>query len=295
MTHGVLTRIKEFLDTHVHAEHADTMKALRQVRDALHVEVRGMSEYIHMDGRIYRYGFVSADMDHTEQLVKKVVTPGKFKIVFDMDIQDIAGLKAHLLTHQLADAQALLPAPVVMDPSTLAWLKCAYTHVTRLNQHWGTAFKTWDQVRVEEAQDILMDLTSQDIHAVTSNLDRLTRVLLKNPPPSNLQWDEDQLAKTIERFRGVHGPHEVVFAALATQTPNSTDAIYMLFLKYSAHALDTNTFAQLPPGKHAKPDKQFIIDYNHDSNLPAWVNPTLPVTTTPTARDFQTLVDMVNK
>jgi len=286
------------MDAHVQSKHHDTMKTLRQVRDALHVEVRGMSEYIHMDGRIYRYGFISADPDHTEQLVRGMVSPEEFNIIFNLDIQDIAGLKAHLLTHPLSDVSALLPAPVVaMNPETQAWLKCVYTHVTRLNQHWGTTFKTWDHVQVDDdVQDILMDLTDQDIHTVMSRLNRLTQVLLKNKPPnSSFEWDTEQIDKNIERFKDVHGIHEIVSATLAAQKPNSTDAVYMQFLRYSAHALDTDTFTKLPPGRHRKPDKQFIIEYIHDTNSPAWENPILPVTTTPTLQEFKKLVEMIGK
>jgi hypothetical protein len=296
---NTLHHITEFVDEQLNATHKHGMKLMRSTHETLRVEVRGMSEYIRMDGRVYRYGLVSTDTQQTIRLATKMMTRAEFRQRFDMDMHDITGLKAHLLTHTLPDvAHTVLPAPVVcVDESTLEWLQCIYSHVTRLNQHWGTRFKTWTHVKVDEHEAILRDLTLHDMRTVQERLSRLTKALLKYTPPQPPHHVDP--ARVLHLLAGEvkdeHGINEVMFAAMAAHNnPDNVDAMYMLFLRYSAHTLDTNTFSKLPPGKHSTPDLQFIHDYHKHTHQPEWRHPRLPVTTTPTVQAFKQLVQRIN-
>lgn len=289
-----LARIKQFMDDYSRETRARTLDTIRHARETLRVEVRGMSEYIYMDGRIYRYGFVGPDVEHMKRIVSLMMSPDEFRHTFQLQVDDVAQLKPHLLTNNtLAGRRDILPAPVVMNNTTLKWLKGIYTHVTRLNLKWGTHFKTWDHVQLEDAQDILEELTRNDMGIVERKLQRLTTAILKSRPSSE-DWDGDTIQTMVDAFAEVHGVNEIAFATMAANKPDNVDALYMAFLRYSAHTLEHDTFSRLPHGKHHVPQQAFIDQYTRNARLPPW-KPRLPISTTPTLSSFKKLVIQITE
>lgn len=286
-----MERIEQFVNA---ADTAARRRARDQqvaVRDALQSELRGMAEFVNVNGRLHRYGFVSRDNQRTRDILRAMFeSPAAFSQAVGLPVQhwddiDSAQLKLHLQTSRLSH---LLPAPLVrVNTDARNWLQSVYLTLHRLNDDWGTRFTSWDEV-VGDARDATQD----DIDKLRGMLMDITTRLLE-PLPEPEAWDIQ-----VKPVPG-HGIVEVVFAHLARR--RGVPEAYMLLLRYLAQSAEDGTFTPLPPGKHST-DKTaihaFIADFypSREDFLRDWPTPPrIPATTTPSVESFQTLVDCIPK
>ena len=268
-----------------------TRNQQKAVRDALQSELKGMAEFVNVNGRLYRYGFVSRDNERTRRMLQQMFkTPESFGNAINFPVKtwddiDSARLKLHFQSSR-ETVQPLAPVVHIND-DTLSWLKGVYVSLHRLNDHWGTSAKRWDEVVVNA--DAVREVTEDDISTLRNMLlDLTTRVLSSLPV----------LPKWELKPRDVgHGVVETVFATLAHT--RDVREVYMLMLRYLARSLLTNTFTPLPPGKHST-DKTHIREFidafytTNEEMTRDWgrVPPEhqIPVTTTPSLVEFEKLV-----
>lgn len=258
------------------------------VRNALHSELRGMSEFINLNGRLYRYGFVSRDNNRTRKMLSHMFTPESFTKAVQFPISDWTELDSAKLKLHFQSRRATLPVPPLLEinTDTLDWLKGVYVSLHRLNDHWGTSARSWDDVVLN--QDAAREITEDDIDTVHSLLrDLTTRVLAELPPP--VTWDVGP------RVEG-HGVIETIFASLRDRP---VQEVYMLMLRYLAERIRNDTFTPLPPGKHSRNKegmRAFINDfYVTDAEMRReWPSPDLPATTTPSLAEFEHLQNNMN-
>jgi hypothetical protein len=294
-----MKRIQQYVAAHDTETHQRARDEEIAVRSALHSELRGMAEYVNVNGRLHRYGFVSRDNDRTRNMVKQMFdSPESFVDAVGFPIKewddiDSVRLKLHLQSSR-DNLTSLLPAPLLeLNPDTLSWLKGVYVSLHRLNDHWGTRFTSWDNIVIDA--DATRDVTKDDIETVRKLLlDLTSRVLTQLPSPGTFNFDPPKIPG--------HGVVETIFACIACE--RDVRDTYMLMLRYLAQTSRDDTFTPLPPGKHSL-DKShiqsFIDDFyiTEDELVRDWgTTPPIhqiPATTTPSVVEFETLVSRVCK
>lgn len=77
-------RVFEFVNEMDVGRARQIQQSLRKVRDQLQTEMRNGSEFISVNGRLYRYGFVSLNDDRTRELLKRMFSDdlGEFREMF---------------------------------------------------------------------------------------------------------------------------------------------------------------------------------------------------------------------
>jgi len=128
-------------------------------RDVFLNEYIGMSEFIQVQGRIFRHGFVSEHGHRTIALLQHMFSSFQhFQLVVGpiKQVEEWAQVTPQLLKQQLLRTRLspkrfkpYLPAPLLeMTPLVVKWLKNVYIHIERLNADWGTQYTDWTEVQL---------------------------------------------------------------------------------------------------------------------------------------------------
>lgn len=227
-------------------------------------QTRCMHEFINLNGRLYRYGFVSADPERTRDMAKQL-SGGDLDVFHTMlhlpastfntwDEVEPASLQS-ALTDVVATPPP--PPPPVVPPSvdhdTRQWLSCSV-----------------------HASIKMLKLCRQDQREVVQVLDTMADGGggATSPPPQDWGLVKD-VVTTLSGFPQ-HGRVELAFATMAAlSTTKGCVSAYAQMLKYIATTAHTNTFTPLPPGgDHTPPDALRVFLRNHDPDF------TLPLAAT---------------
>lgn len=249
--------VHEFVLHFVRASTTNDQSAQRKVRDMFQVEVAGFSEFIAVNGKIYRYGFISRDNARTCALARAMVDNDldRFNDVVGMhlatwDALTAAKLKTHLRNNHRAirALNEILPAPLVeVNDATRAWLRSLYENITRLNAEWNTEYLHWDDVVLTpDALNTLRRATCRDIEDIQDLLTHATKLTMTVASEDWIHDLFDQLGRAPPVVGLPHGRTEIVFATLASLHPACTDTFYVMLLMFLAVA--TRPVEALPPG-----------------------------------------------
>lgn len=235
----------------------------RVVRTLVQSEIRGCVEFINVNGRLYRYGFISTDTDRSRECVQ-ALTPSlqEFNRIFKTHLSSWSEfspfeLKNHLQKNPNPEVHRLLPAPVpAMNPSTLEWLKGVYVSLHRLNSHWGTHFKQWGDVQVDPRagtqQQALKGVTEEDMAELQTLMKKLTQHAMAgvDKPPTNYHDVTNCTHAGAKELKQTHGVVELLFACITKKHGRDPVNMYMNMLLYLARSRRKDSFSPLPPGKH---------------------------------------------
>lgn len=266
----------KFLDSMHSRRLHEIQESHKTARNLVQGELRGCVEFVNVNGRLYRYGVVSGDQHRTQQCVKALVPSlDEFNRVFKLDAKswdEVSPflIKNHLQSKVIREPHKLLPAPVLsMNASTLTWLKGVYVSLHRLNNEWGTRFKTWEDVVLdpesETQQNLLKDITRDDMAHLESMMKSMTQRAMASVNPSTDYRDVLECA----RDSATHGKVEMLFACTTKLHGRDATHMYMLMLLYLARSSESQTFSPLPPGKHhthGADTRQFIDNYYRSDN-----------------------------
>jgi len=255
------------------ADHA-SQKAMR---DFFCVEVKGFAEFIGVNGKLYRYGFVSEDDERTRTLARAMFkddfqqfqhTVGTIQGVHGWEDVHAPELKVHLKNNaaSVVALRKILPAPLLLiNATSLSWLRGIYGTVERLNTQWGTTFESWSELNglaLEEDSDA-RGQTQDDISHINHLLTATTQnALMGCGVEDEMQTELDKLSPilptilpTIVAHFSKHGRIELIFATIGSLLPYlPPDALYTMLLLYIASSFETNTFSPLPPSADAHAD-----------------------------------------
>ena len=293
---NLVHRINTFVCKRDQELHRRTRESQKTVRNALQSEMRGMAEFININGRLYRYGFISSNPARTRQLCKAIfsypaiMTAQVHIQITSWDDVDPAKLKLHLQSER-----ARIPPPPLLslDDRTLQWLQGAYTSLLRLNQHWGTRFTSWEDVTLDGVSpEVLQETTEKDIHALQQMLVILAKTIM-----TPLRCVEYVQTPCPPGDTG-HGRVECVFARMVAHGRDLEDT-YLTMLMYLHNSVEQDTFTPLPPGKHVVTDDatKFVENFYMSDTERArdWGDGDieLPITTAYCLQTFKDLVDVL--
>jgi hypothetical protein len=273
----VSNRVFNFLDSMDAKRLQSLHESHRTVRNIVQTEIRGCMEFINVNGRLYRYGVVSADNRRTQQCVKALVPSlDEFNRVFNMHVQSWDQvtpykLKSHLQITLNRESYRMLPAPVVaINAQTLEWLRGVYVSLHRLNSHWGTQFKRWEDVAIDADsdthQDVLKEITQDDIAQLELMMKTLTKHAMAAVTKTPTNYDD---VGCTQHTHAQHGMVEMLFARITKLHKRDTRNMYVMMLLYLAHSYRTHTFSPLPPGKHhthGPITREFLDNYYASDN-----------------------------
>lgn len=279
--------IHAFVADFVCASVANEHTSARTVRDFFQVEVKGFSEFIGVNGKVYRYGFVSEDAVRTRTLARALFDNdlNKFRDIVGMkgmsswdDLQP-AKLKVHLQrNHDAAVAlnSSVLPAPLSdVNPPARNWLQGIYENIARLNVDWATDFQRWEDVtftNTEAQRESVRDATRSDMRNICALLSSSTKSAMM--VEMGLKGEVEHLFNelTVPHIPD-HGEVEVLLATLAAQpsSPAAPDTLFTMLLLYLAHSVAHHTFTPLPLGvrtvtsKEAARDRAVFLEHYYDT------------------------------
>ena len=296
MVDKLLSDIQKFMVNFFAVSARAERDAQAATRELFGVEVRGFSEFIGVNGRQYRYGFVSCDDARTRALARAMFhdnfnefeeVVGELDGVISWDELRAPELKIHLLAHpeEALALRAYLPAPLhAVNSATRKWVQGVYDNITRLNADWGTEFTEWEQVRytdTEEQREAVQVMTQDDITDVQHMLVRATALLMKNE-------DMEEHTKTIMnhiqphitnlvKLMPHHGHVELIMAALSALTSmwhsqDTADTFYIILLFYLLQSVHKNNFTPLPSDAHVytpeevAADRALFLEQYYDTN-----------------------------
>jgi len=292
MWDDTLNHIRTFVVNFLTATQRAERESQRAVRDLFHFEVQGFSEFIAVNGRMYRYGFISSDTVRTRSLARAIFNDnfGEFERTVghisdvdgwdDLHISDVdvdrwdnlrpPELKRHLLKHVTAALalQSHLPPPLLhVNTHAREWLHGVYENITRLNSDWGTEFETWDDVVVsdtERERDAVKSATSKDMADIRGMLRDTTQNALMQTP--SVEADVDAMMSHVRtRLPALHAafPHqgqaELIMATLAAFT-TSIPTFYAILLLYLAKSTNKHHFCKMPQGAQIFTSRELAAD-----------------------------------
>lgn len=252
--------IEAFIVNFIKTAQAADNTSRRKTRDMFQVEVAGFSEFIAVNGKVYRYGFVSRNDARTCTLVRAMFDNDvqRFNSTTGMQLQgwselSAPKLKTHLSTNRdlFCTLRQALPAPIVnIDDSVGEWLQNMYENIGRFNQVMNTSFQTWDEVKAQstDVEDALRRETARDIDDIRDLLLRATTTALA-PPVEDYARDLIAQVKRISYEDVAHFPHgsvELLFACLAAVEPSCSETMYAMLLIYLAAAARKHRFVPVP-------------------------------------------------
>jgi hypothetical protein len=276
----MLENIQKFMIDFFNSACAADRASQKAMRDFFCVEVRGFAEFIAVNGKVYRYGFVSGNDERTRMLVRQMFDDDfeKFKdtvgAIEGVDSwEDVHGpeLKVHF-KNNAASALALkdfLPSPLpIIDNSTINWLRNIYGTVDRINNEWDSTFASWSDMEGMKLEDdaAARDQTQDDISHLTHMLTITTHHMLNDENCGV----EDKIKAAFEKLElpssPKHGQVEIAFATIASLLPQLPhDTLYTMLLLYLASSLANNTFSPLPSGAKTHSDHKareaFLEEY----------------------------------
>lgn len=252
---------------------AKLASAKRRAQARIVRQMRCMQEFINVNGRLHRYGFVSADEERTRVMAQQL-SGGDLRLfhsILHLPPSTFATWEAvDPAALQLARTTTAPPPPVAppgLDRDTREWLQCsALRRVT-------------DTAMVRQSRRDQLDMA--DVLAKMEGVVGGTA--------DTYDWPAVQaLASAAAATHHDHGPAELTFAALAAlSTTRTHTSVYAQMLKYIATTAHNNTFAPLPPGggDRTPPDvlRAFLHKHDPDFALP------LAATTLPTLDAFKQL------
>jgi len=267
MWDDTLNHIRTFVVNFLTATQRAERESQRAVRDFFHSEVQGFSEFIAVNGRMYRYGFVSSDTGRTRALARAIFSDnfGEFERAVG-HISEVDGwddlrppaLKLHLLKHATAalTLQRHLPSPLLgVNTSAREWLHGVYENITRLNSDWGTEFETWDDVVVSDTdrgREAVTSATSKDMADIRCMLRDTTQHALMQTPAVDTDVDA-MMSRVRTALPALHttfprqGQVELIMATMAALTA-SIPTFYAILLLYLAKSTNKHHFCKIPPG-----------------------------------------------
>ena len=285
-------------------------QSIRKVRDQLQMEMKKGSEFIGVNGRLYRYGFVSPDDDRTRELVRLMFSDdlGEFQKVFPgmESWDDVTSLKlrTHLGKGHSTEISEMMPVPFnSMDDKSLRWLKGIYLTLPTLNKHWDTEFNSWGDVSIsKDVIPIIVELTEENTEDLKEILKNLT-VHAMTFDPKETNFDTVKKSMGIPRSpEETHGKVELVFAHIASSQDRDPRDVYLTLLRYLSQSWKNGSFSPLPPGFHRSSSQnenlgRFLSEHytSDDQMVRDWgtKDPVehIPVTTVPSFPEFKSLVE----
>lgn len=307
-------RVFEFVNEMDVGRARQIQQSLRKVRDQLQTEMRNGSEFISVNGRLYRYGFVSLNDDRTRELLKRMFSDdlGEFREMFFPveSWDDVTSLKVKSHLQGLKNREKILEKLPVsfdsVDDQSLRWLKGIYLTLPTLNKHWDTEFESWGDVSIsDDVHPLIEELTGENMEDLGEMLKNLTsHALTFEPRDTNFDKVEEALRvakKTEKGGKENHGKVELVFARIAASQDRDPQDVYLLLLRYLSQSLKKGSFSPLPPGfqrsssqnddirsfleEHYTSDDQIVRDWGTKDPVKH-----IPVTTVPSFPEFKSLV-----
>jgi hypothetical protein len=276
--------IHEFMQKFFKSSCAAEKAAQKATRDFFCVELRGFAEFIGVNGKLYRYGFVSDDDERTCRLLRALFhddfqhfrdTVGVLEEVDSWADVHAPELKLHLKNHPdaVVALKKLLPSPLpLINPASLNWLRGIYTTIDRLNSDWDTNFEHWSELRGLELEDdqAARDRTSADISHLNHMLTTTTANALQ-PQACAMEKPLDTAFRNLPPLPtdSKHGQAELTFATLASLLPDLPhETLYAMLLLYLASSFARNAFAPLPPSAATYADargRETFLEHYYDT------------------------------
>ena len=266
------TEVHDFIQDFLRASAKTDHLAQRKVRDMFQVEVAGFSEFIAVNGKIYRYGFVSRDTSRTCAMVRAMFDNDleRFNEVMGWRLSSWDDLTAPKLrlhvrnNHQAVRAlNDMLPAPMVsINDATRGWLKSVYENIERLNAQCNTGFNHWEDVVLTPAiSDACQRETGRDIEEVRDILAQATTMAMTTTD----DWIHDlfhQLHQAPPRTNLPHGHVEILFATLASFEPACIETFYVMLMLFLASSTQTELTVPSYTGEDAATERaNFLVEY----------------------------------
>lgn len=280
-----IERIQTFIIDFFNSTWQQEQCSQKSIRDAFQVEVKGFSEFIPVNGRMYRYGFVSSDDRRTQSLARDMFhdnfqqfeqVVGRISGVSGWDTLRAPELKLHLLRHnQVAiHLKKHLPAPMhIVNTSSRDWLRGVYENIMRLNTDWSTNFSEWTDVEiVDNANEVVRAAiaaqTRDDISAIQNMLRRSTENAMMvdggvyQDVETMITHVRTHLPHIAPLFQTCHGRIELVMAILAADAnPRNVDGFYNILLLYLTKF--RHQFSPLPSDARIYTSHEAAVDRAH--------------------------------
>lgn len=214
-------------------------------RDWLQQQMLSFQEYVYVNGRLYRYGFVSQDLRRVHDLLRQMFQHSidRFQKRTTLTLDDFRSFcPDHVSTVPLVIWKTHLPVSLPegrLNQQSLRWLQQEYKLVDQLNAVWRTNFVSWDDVRVDSSSEYIHDavvqLTNHDTNRLQVLLKRVTKYIL------NAETQIDQARNQFRNSAKVSNdtdrflpPLERRFVQVARIPGIEVDTIYVWMLLFAA-------------------------------------------------------------